>query len=121
MTDQQTTDKPINGRLPGNYTSRKGRKKEWKDLTIDPLSEGYDSHQADYVVGKAPMTWALLEAGQMFSRSKNGKNLHVKLNDGRAICLDTRQPIEVKPGIRNSLQVWIVTNFNSTSASKADF
>lgn len=121
MTDQQTTDKPINGRLPGNYTSRKGRKKEWKDLTIDPLSEGYDSHQADYVVGKAPITWALLEVGQLFSRSKSGKNLHVKLNDGRAICLDTRRPIEFKPTIRNSTQVWVVTNFNSTSASKADF
>lgn len=121
MTEQQITDKPANGRLPANYTSRKGRKKEWKDLTIDPLSEGYDSHQADYVVGKAPITWALLEAGQLFSRSKSGKNLHVKLNDGRAICLDTRQPIEIKPTIRNSLQVWVVTNFNSTSANKADF
>jgi len=121
MTDQQTTDKPLNGRLMTNYTSRKGKKKEWKDLTIDPLSEGYDSHHAEYVVGKAPITWALLEAGQLFSRSKSGKNLHVKLNDGRAICLDTRQPIEIKPSIRNSLQVWVVTNFNSTSASKADF
>ncbi|WP_244918099.1 hypothetical protein [Nostoc linckia] len=72
-------------------------------------------------MGKAPVTWAILEPGQLFSRSKSGKNLHVKLNDGRAICLDTRQPIEIKPTIRNSLQVWVVTNFNSTSASKADF
>lgn len=121
MTDQQITDKPLNGRLPSTVNSRKGRKKEWKDLTIDPLSEGYDSHSADYVVGKAPITWALLEVGQLFSRSKSGKNLHVKLNDGRAICLDTRRPIEFKPTIRQSQQVWVVTNFNSTSASKTDF
>ncbi|MEH1849270.1 MAG: hypothetical protein V7L25_30950 [Nostoc sp.] len=121
MTDQQTTDKLFNGRLPDTVNSRRGKKKEWKDLTIDPLSEGFESHQADYVVGKAPITWALLEVGQLFSRSKSGKNLHVKLNDGRAICLDTRRPIEFKPSIRNSTQVWVVTNFNSTSASKADF
>ncbi|MEH2123724.1 hypothetical protein [Nostoc sp.] len=121
MTDQQTTDKPLNGQRPSPINSRKGRKKEWKDLTIDPLSEGYESHQADYVVGNSPITWALLEVGQLFSRSKNGKNLHVKLNDGRAICLDTRRPIEFKPSIRNSTQVWVVTNFNSTSASKTDF
>ncbi|AFY31618.1 hypothetical protein [Calothrix sp. PCC 7507] len=120
MTDQQTTN-GITANARSNFTSsRKGRKKEWKDLTIDPLSEGYDSYQADYVVGKAPITWALLEAGQLFSRSKTGKNLHVKLNDGRAICLDTRQPIEIKPSIRNSLQIWVVTNFNSTSANKDD-
>ncbi|MEH2310740.1 MAG: hypothetical protein V7K35_04765 [Nostoc sp.] len=121
MTEQQITDKPLNGQRPSPINSRKGRKKEWKDLTIDPLSEGYDSHQADYVVGKAPITWALLEVGQLFSRSKSGKNLHVKLNDGRAMCLDTRRPIEFKPTIRNSTQVWVVTNFNSTSASKSDF
>jgi hypothetical protein len=121
MTDQQTTDKTLNGQRPSPINSRKGKKKEWKDLTIDPLSEGYDSHSADYVVGKSPITWALLEVGQLFSRSKGGKNLHVKLNDGRAICLDTRRPIEFKPSIRNSTQVWVVTNFNSTSASKTDF
>lgn len=121
MSEQETIDKAINGRLPANFSSRKGKKKEWKDLTIDPLSEGSDSHHAEYVTGKAPITWALLEVGQLFSRSKSGKNLHVKLNHGRAICLDTRQPIEVKPSIRNSLQVWVVTNFNSTSASKIDY
>ncbi|MBN3907673.1 MAG: hypothetical protein HWQ35_14265 [Nostoc sp. NMS1] len=121
MTEQQISDKPLNGQRPSPINSRKGRKKEWKDLAIDPLSEGYDSHQAEYVVGKAPMTWALLEVGQLFSRSKSGKNLHVKLNDGRAVCLDTRQAIEFKPPIRNSQQVWVVTNFNSTSANKADF
>ncbi|MDZ8227569.1 hypothetical protein [Nostoc sp. ChiVER01] len=121
MTDQQISDKPLNGQRPSPINSRKGKKKEWKDLTIDPLSEGHESHQADYVVGKNPITWALLEVGQLFSRSKSGKNLHVKLNDGRAICLDSRRPIEFKPSIRNSTQVWVVTNFNSTSASKADF
>ncbi|WGV25680.1 hypothetical protein [Halotia branconii] len=101
--------------------SRKGKKKEWKDLSIDPLSEGFDGHQAEYVVGKAPVTWAHIQTGQLFSRSKSGKNLHVKLNDGRAVCLDTQKPLEVKPSIRNSLQVWVVTNFNSTTANKADF
>ncbi|MBG1268265.1 hypothetical protein [Nostoc sp. WHI] len=121
MSEQETIDRTINGRSQGNYSNRKGRKKEWKDLTVDPLSEGSDSHQAEYVTGKAPMTWALLEVGQLFSRSKSGKNLHCKLNHGRAICLDTRQAIEVKPSIRNSLQVWVVTNFNSTSASKPDY
>ncbi|MDF5736783.1 MULTISPECIES: hypothetical protein [unclassified Nostoc] len=121
MTDQQISDKPLNGQRSSIVNSRKGKKKEWKDLTIDPLSEGYDSHQADYVVGKNPITWALLEVGQLFSRSKSGKNLHIKLNDGRAICLDSRRPIEFRPTIRNSQQVWVVTNFNSTSASKVDY
>jgi hypothetical protein len=93
----------------------------WKDLTIDPLAEGFDSHQAEYVVGKSPVSWATLTPGQLFSRNKSGKSLWVKLNDGRAICLDTRQAMEVKPAIRNSMQVWLVTSFNSTTASKADF
>lgn len=121
MTDQQTTNgTAINPRSPNN-SRLKGRKKEWKDLSIDPLAEGFDGHQAEYVVGKSPVAWSSLEPGQLFSRSKAGKNLHVKLNDGRGVCLDTRQSIEVKPSIRNSLQVWLVTSFNSTTASKADF
>jgi hypothetical protein len=121
MSEQETLNKAtVNGRSPTN-TTRKGKGKQWKDLSIDPLSEGFDSHQAEYVVGKSPVSWSTLDSGQLFSRSKAGKNLYVKLNDGRAICLDTRLPIEVKPTIRNSLQVWLVTNFNSTTAAKADF
>ncbi|MFN6565439.1 MAG: hypothetical protein RMY28_037340 [Nostoc sp. ChiSLP01] len=121
MTEQQTTERITNGRQPTANTSRRGKKKEWKDLSVDPLAEGFDGHQAEYVIGKSPVTWATVQPGQLFSRSKSGKNLHVKLNDGRGVCLDTRQPIEVKPSIRNTLQVWLVTNFNSTSATKADF
>lgn len=121
MSEQQTTDKPTNGRASIHNNSRKGKKKEWKDLSVDPLAEGFDGHQAEYVVGKSPVTWATIKAGQLFSRSKAGKNLHVKLNDGRAVSLDTREAIEIKPSIRNTTQVWLVTSFNSTTASKADF
>jgi len=120
MTDHQTTDRPsTNGRTTAT-TTRKGKPKVWKDLSIDPLAEGFESHQADYVVGKSPVSWATVTPGQLFSRSKFGKSLYVKLNDGRATCLDTRQSIEVKPSIRNSMQVWLVTSFNSTSATKSD-
>lgn len=121
MTEQQITDKHVaNGRTNPNFT-RKGRKKEWKDLAADPLSEGFDSHQAEYVVGKSQVSWGSVKSGQLFSRSKNGKSLYVKMNEGRAVCLDTQQPIEVKPAIRMSFAVWLVTSFNSTTASKADF
>lgn len=121
MSEQQTTDRAAtNGRSTAN-PAVKGRKKQWKDLSIDPLAEGFDSHQAEYVVGKSPVTWSTVEPGQLFSRSKAGKNLYVKLNDGRAMCLDTRQPIEIKPQIRLTFQIWLVTSFNSTTASKADF
>lgn len=121
MTDQQFIDKHSANGVKSTTSPRKGKPRQWKDLSIDPLSEGFDSHQADYVVGKSPVSWSIVEVGQLFSRSKTGKNLHVKVNDGRAICLDTRAAIEVKPAIRNSLQVWLVTSFNSTTASKADF
>lgn len=121
MTDQQTTDKATTNGRSSTMTQRKGKAKVWKDLSIDPLAEGFDSHTADYVVGKSPVSWATVTPGQLFSRSKAGKSLYVKLNDGRATCLDTRQSIEVKPSIRNSMQVWLVTSFNSTTANKADF
>lgn len=121
MTEQHTTDRPVtNGRLT-TETAKKRKPKQWKDLSIDPLSEGFDSHTSEYVVGKAPVSWSTLKAGDLFSRTKAGKSLHVKMNDGRAICLDTKQSIEVKPAIRMSFQVWLVTSFNSTTASKADF
>jgi hypothetical protein len=121
MTEQQTTDKAaINGRS-GNNSPRKGKQKQWKDLTTDPLSEGFDSHQAEYVVGRAPISWLSIQPGQLFSRTKSGKSLYVKMNDGRAICLDTKQSIEIKPAIRMSFQIWLVTSFNSTTATKADF
>lgn len=121
MSEQQTTDKPSNGRLSAHTSKLKGKTKVWKDLAADPLAEGFDSHQAEYVVGKSPVSWSTVEPGQLFSRSKTGKNLYVKMNEGRAICLDTRQSVEVKPSLRNSLQVWLVTSFNSTTASKGDF
>jgi hypothetical protein len=121
MTEQTVNDKPsINGRSP-TTTKPKGGKKEWKDLAVDPLAEGFDSHHAEYVVGKSPVSWSTVLPGQLISRTKSGKSLWVKLNDGRGVCLDTRQAMEVKPAIRNSMQVWLVTSFNSTSASKADF
>jgi hypothetical protein len=121
MSEQQTTDKPLtNGRTSSN-TKPKGKSKQWKDLAVDPLSEGFDSHHAEYVVGKSPIVWSSVEPGQLFSRTKSGKNLYVKMNEGRATCLDTRQSIEVKPTIRNTMQVWLVTSFNSTTPSKADF
>lgn len=90
-------------------------------MADDPLSEGFDAHQAEYVVGRTQVGFSTLEPGQLFSRSKSGKTLYVKLNDGRAICLDTRQAIEVSPQKRKTWPIWIVTNFNSTTASKADF
>jgi hypothetical protein len=121
MSEQQTTDRTTPNGRSSNNSPRKGKQKQWKDLTIDPLSEGFDSHQAEYVVGKAPVTWSNLTSGQLFSRTKSGKNLYVKMNDGRAVCLDTRQSIEIKPAIRMSFQVWLVTSFNSTTATKADF
>lgn len=118
MTEQQTTNgRSING-LSTTTNSRKGKKKEWKDLAIDPLAEGYESHQAEYVVGKSPVSWDTLTPGQLFSRTKTGKSLYVKMNDGRAICLDTRQSIEIKPSIRLNLQVWLVTSFNSILISE---
>jgi len=121
MTEQQSIDKTLmNGHSPP-APAKKRRTKQWKDLTIDPLSEGFDSHTADYVVGKAPVSWSSLKSGDMFTRTKAGKNLHIKMNDGRGISLDTKQSIEVKPAIRMSFQVWLVSAFNSTTASKADF
>lgn len=121
MTEQQTTDRAVtNGRSAGDKP-KQPKPKQWKDLSVDPLSEGFDSHQAEYVVGKAPVSWSTLKPGDIFSRSKSGKSLHIKMNDGRAVCLDTKQGITVKPTIRMSFQVWLVTSFNSTTASKADF
>ena len=90
-------------------------------MADDPLSEGFDSHQAEYVVGKTQVTFGTLSPGQLFSRTKSGKTLYVKLNDGRAVCLDTRQPIEVSPTRRKTLPCWVVTIFNSTTASKVDY
>lgn len=90
-------------------------------MADDPLSEGFDSHQAEYVVGRTQVGFETLNPGQLFSRAKSGKSLYVKLNDGRAVCLDTRQPVEVSPQKRKNWQVWLVTNFNSTTASKVDY
>ncbi|BAY21699.1 hypothetical protein NIES2100_14560 [Calothrix sp. NIES-2100] len=121
MNEQQVTNTSTSNGSKPHTSPRKGRPRQWKDLSQDPLAEGFDSHSADYIVGKSPLSWSVVEPGQLFSRSKTGKNLHVKLNDGRAINLDTGRPIEIKPTMRNSWQVWLVTSFNSITASKTDF
>lgn len=119
MSDQQTTERPTtNGRAA--KTERKGKERKWKEMTDDPLSDGFDSHQAEYVVGRTQVVFDTMSPGQLFSRGKNGKNLYVKLNDARAVCLDTRQPIEISPTRRKTWSVWLVTLFNSTTATKAD-
>lgn len=121
MSEQETISKSSTNGRSSNNSPRKGKQRQWKDLTVDPLEKGFDSHTAEYVVGKSPITWATVEVGQLFSRTESGKNLYVKLNDARAVSLDTRQPIEFKPSIRQTKQVWLVTSFNSITASKADF
>lgn len=122
MTDQQIADRATtNGKSTTNKTERKGKPREWKEMADDPLSEGFDSHQAEYVVGRTQVGFGTLEPGQLFSRSKTGKSLYVKLNDGRAVCLDTRQPIEISPTRRKTWQIWLVTLFNSTTATKVDY
>jgi len=95
--------------------SRKGVKRQWKDLPPDPLAEGFEEHTAHYIVGKTSITWAGLAIGAIFSRSKSGKALHVKLDAGHAICLDTGEQIEVAPKHRPILQVWKVTSINTTT------
>lgn len=121
MSEQETVNRATTNGKSANSTQRKGKERKWKELSADPLAEGFDSHAAEYVVGKSPVTWATLEVGQLFSRSKTGKNLYVKLNDARAVNLDTRQAIEFRPTIRQTQQVWLVTSFNSITAKSADF
>ncbi len=122
MTDQQTTDRATtNGKSATQAEPKARRTREWKEMSIDPLSEGFEVLQAEYVVGKTQVGFDTLSPGQLFSRTKSGKSLYVKLNDGRGVCLDTRQPIEVSPQKRKTWQIWLVTNFNSTTASKTDY
>ncbi|MEH2287186.1 hypothetical protein [Nostoc sp.] len=122
MTDQPTTDRATtNGKSATQAEPKARRAREWKEMADDPLSEGFDSHQAEYVVGRTQVGFETLNPGQLFSRTKSGKSLYVKLNDGRAVCLDTRQPVEVSPQKRKNWQVWLVTNFNSTTANKTDY
>lgn len=121
MNDQLSIDRSTVEWQSISGSKRKGKQKEWKDLTRDPLSEGFDSHQAEYIVGKSPVGWLTVSPGQLFARSKSGRSLYVKMNDGRAICLDTKEPIEVKPSIRQQFQVWLVTSFNSTNANETKF
>lgn len=117
MSEQDTISKPsTNGRSSLNSSTIK-RRKQWKDLPPDTLSDGFSEHQAVYTVGNSPLSWSQLQVGQLFCRSKTGKAVHVKVNAGRGICLDTQAPIEVKPSIRNSLQVWLVTSINTTTAT----
>ena len=122
MTDQQTTDRATtNGKSTNGTESRTRTPRVWKEMADDPLSEGFDAHQAEYVVGRTQVTFETLSPGQLFSRTKTGKSLYVKLNDARAVCLDTRQPVGVSPTRRKTLPCWVVTIFNSTTASKADY
>ncbi|MBE9208823.1 hypothetical protein IQ244_20210 [Nostoc sp. LEGE 06077] len=121
MNEQDTIAKASTNGKSSHISNRKGKERKWKELSADPLAEGFDSHAAEYVVGKSPVTWATLEVGQLFSRSKTGKNLYVKLNDARAVSLDTRQAIEFRPTIRQTQQVWLVTSFNSITAKSPDF
>ncbi|MEO0687702.1 MAG: hypothetical protein AAFY76_22285, partial [Cyanobacteria bacterium J06649_11] len=105
MTEQATDYKPgTNGKLSSN-PSRKGRKKNWKDLDVDPLEKGFDSYQAEYIVGRSAVPWLGVKPGQLFSRNDSGKNLFVKMNDGRAISLDTKRVIELKLVINHTLIV----------------
>lgn len=120
MSDLQSVDKAVTNGVTGKTRGRRG-KKQWKDLTVDPLAEGFTEHDSQYCVGNSPIVWSQLTTGQLFCRTKTGKAVHVKINSGRAICLDTQAPLEVKPTIRDTLQVWLVTSFNSTTAGKADF
>ena len=99
-----------------NRRSRKGVKRQWKDLPPDPLAEGFDEHTANYIVGKSSVTWADLAIGAIFSRSKSGKALHVKLDAGHGICLDTGEQIEIAPKHRPILQIWKVTSINTTTS-----
>ena len=101
---------------PALRRSRKGIKRQWKDLPPDPLAEGFDNYPASYIVGKSSITWADLNVGSIFSRSKSGKSLHMKIDAGRAICMDTGDSLEIAPKLRMGLQVWKVTSFNSTTA-----
>lgn len=122
MTDQQTTDRTTtNGKSTNGAEPRARRPREWKEMPTDPLSEGFDVHPAEYIVGRTQVAFATLKPGQLFSRTKSGKTLCVKFNDGRGFCLDTRESIEVSPQKRKTWQIWLVTNFNSTTASKADY
>jgi hypothetical protein len=120
MSDQQTTDKATTNGYKTTNPAPTRRRKQWKDLPPDPLSEGYTEHPASYTVGSSPVTWNQLQVGQMFCRTKSGKAVHVKVNAGRAVCLDTQAPMEVKPTIRATLQVWLVTGMNTTTATTAE-
>jgi hypothetical protein len=111
MEEQKITLPPsTNGSV---RRSRKGIKREWKDLPQDPLAEGFDEYQSTYIVGKTPVTWSSLTTGSLFTRSKSGKLIHCKLDAGHAIALDTGESLEIAPKYRVTLQVYKVTAFNS--------
>lgn len=120
MSEQHTADKTVMNGVMGKTRGNRG-KKQWKDLPVDPLAEGFTGHDANYTVGNSPVTWSQLATGQLFCRTKTGNAIHVKINSGRGICLDTQSTLEVKPTIRETMQVWLVTSFNSTTPNKANF
>jgi hypothetical protein len=102
-------------------STRKGRTRKWKDLSTDPLKDGFEEYKASVIVGKTPILWNTLSPGALFSRSESGANLHVKIDAAKAVSLDTGDSLEVAPDYRKRFEVWKVTSFNSTTVVKADF
>ena len=60
-----------------------------------PWALGFDNSPFSYIVGKSSLTWADLNVGSIFSRSKSGKSLHMKIDAGRAISMDTGESLEI--------------------------
>ena len=120
MNESLSADRAVMNGVTSNVKAKRG-KKQWKDLAVDPLAEGFAEHDASYTVGNSPLTWSQIETGQLFCRTKSGKAVHVKIHSGLGICLDTQARLEIKPTIRETMQVWLITSFNTTTASKANF
>lgn len=125
MTEQSTTNTATTNGVssatpPLNSSSRKGKKKAWKELTEDPLKDGHLEHSASYVTGKTSVSWSSLKPGDRFSRNKSGKGLYVFADCATAYSLDTGDALVVPPQKRPMLQVWLVTAFNSVTGSTTE-
>lgn len=101
--------------------SRKGRRRQWKDLSTDPLKDGFEEYKAVVIIGRTAVSWDSLPPGGLFSRSESGTNLHCKIDAAKAVSLDTGDALEIAPKYRETLQIWKVTSFNSTVVTKTDF
>lgn len=99
----------------------KGTKRKWKDLSTDPLKDGYEEYQASVITGKTAVSWNSISPGGLFSRTSNGINLHCKIDASKAVSLDTGDDLEIAPKYRETLEVFKVISFNSTTVTKADF